>query len=114
MKRTLILAAPLALLAACSGPSQFIPLGLPNQERAQIQTQSRLSQLRPGMTQRDVSQVAGLALGSVDDPATVGRVCFSHPYGDPARPLFIHAIYLGGHLQSATDGHPEMCSLASF
>lgn len=109
MKPALFVAGALLGLAACSERSDFIPLGLPGQAQSQIAAQSRLSDLKPGMTLQAVSQIAGSPVGNFDDPNTVGRVCFSHPYGSATAPMFIHAVYLGGHLQRASDGHAAMC-----
>jgi len=109
---TAILALGL-LLAACDDGTAFPPIGLPADDTA-IATESRAGELTRGMTLQDVSLIVGPAIASADNPARVGSTCFSHPYGSPSAPKYLHAEFLGGHLVAASDGHDATCGPGDF
>lgn len=98
--------------AACTSESHFPPIGGGGSDPAFVE--SRVDQLRPKMTLQDVGGIIGMPIANYDDPAEAGHVCFSHRYGSSAEPKYIHSVFLGGNLQSATDDHDTICGPADF
>jgi hypothetical protein len=101
------------LLSACIGRSTFPALSSGINPSVQPQP-SRVGELLTGMTLADASRVVGPAVQSFDNPSSIGHVCFSHPYQGTDGKLFIHTIYLGGNMVSASDGHNNSCGPSDF
>lgn len=101
------------LLSACIGRSTFP--GISSNPSPSLQPQpSRVNELATGMTLAEASRIVGPAVQSFDNPSSVGHVCFAHPYQGSNGQLFVHTIYLGGNLVSASDGHADICGVRDF
>lgn len=66
--------------------------------------------LSAGMTQVQSDAVFGLDAGYERNPANWDESCVSYAYGDAGTPRYVHAVFRGGRLLRATDGHGAICT----
>jgi len=71
---------------------------------------SPVDRLEPGMTPGRVGRITGAESGSERSPANSDETCVSYVYDETLAPKYVHAVFNGGTLVRASDGHTGLCS----